>query len=57
MPISDLRAGDELNDSCYNAGFSDGQNEPFSQSTYITVAMNQAARMRIMRALSMDAWQ
>lgn len=22
----------------------------------ITVAMNQAARMRIMRALSMDAW-
>jgi hypothetical protein len=34
MPISDLRAGDELNDSCYNAGFSDGQNEPFSQSTY-----------------------
>lgn len=29
MPISDLRAVD-----CYSAGFSDGQNEPFSQPTY-----------------------
>jgi hypothetical protein len=34
IPISDLRGGNEWIDSYYNAGFSDGQDEPFSQSTY-----------------------
>jgi hypothetical protein len=34
MPMTDLHAGNEWNDSCYDAGFSDGQNEPFNQSTY-----------------------
>jgi len=31
VPMTDLRAG---NDSCYDAGFEDGQDEPFSQTTY-----------------------
>lgn len=31
---AELFAGNDWNDSCYDAGFSDGQNEPFSQATY-----------------------
>lgn len=35
MPSSaELFAGNDWNDSCYDTGFSDGQNEPFSQATY-----------------------
>lgn len=34
IPITDLSAGKGWNDSCYDQGFSDGQNEPFSQATY-----------------------
>lgn len=34
MPTAELYAGNEWNDSCYDAGFSDGQNEPFNQATY-----------------------
>jgi len=35
MPTSYLRAGNEWNDDCYNAGFSDGQDEPFSHANYV----------------------
>jgi hypothetical protein len=31
---TDVRAGNDWNDSCRNAGYNDGQNGPFSQPTY-----------------------
>jgi hypothetical protein len=34
MPTAELYAGNEWNDRCYDAGLSDGQNEPFNHATY-----------------------
>jgi hypothetical protein len=54
IPTTDLFAGNDWNDSCYNTGYEDGQNGPFSQPTYDHCGVRQAAILHTMIVLLMD---
>ena len=43
MSTTDTYASDEKNEACYNAGFADGQSQPYNQTQYDDCGVNSRA--------------